>query len=133
MSDLVGFPDARRQSRASLLGTWLDGGTLGIYDGTRPATNGGAITTQVLLCEFELDDPAGEATDGVWTCDPLPDPGLNLADGTAAWARAVDALGGVVCDLDVGVPGSGAAVILDNASIVTGATTEIVSFTITET
>jgi hypothetical protein len=86
-----------------------------------------------LLCEITLDDPAGEAVDGVWTCDPLPEPGMNLADGTAAWVRAVDAADDVTCDLDVGTTGSGAAVILDNLDIVAGATTELVSFTITET
>jgi hypothetical protein len=133
MTDLVGFPTPRLQSRASLLGTWLDGATVGIYSGTRPAANGGAITDQVLLCEVTLDDPAGEAEDGVWTCSPLPDPGTNVADGTATWARVIDPLDDVVCDLDVGTTGSGAAVLLDNASIVSGATTEIVSFTITET
>lgn len=133
MTDLVGFATARLQSRASLFGTWLDGGTLGIYSGTRPATNGGAITDQVKLCELTLEDPAGSATDGVWTCSPLPDAAVNLQNGTASWARATDDAAAVVCDLDVGTTGSGAAVILSNLVMVAGATTEVVFFTITET
>lgn len=133
MTDLVGFTIARLQSRASLLGTWLDGGTLGIYSGTRPTANGGAITDQVKLCELTLDDPAGEATDGIWICDPIPDAAVNLQNGTASWARAKDDAAAVVCDLDVGTTGSGAAVILSNSVMVAGATTEVVSFTITET
>jgi hypothetical protein len=132
MSDLVGFAAARRQSRASLLGTWLDGGVINIYSGTRPATADTAITTQTLLCSIALDDPSGGAAGGVWTADPLPDPGMVLADGTAAWARLRDADDAAVCDLDVGVTGSGAALELSNLSLVSGAMVTPTSLTITE-
>lgn len=132
MTDVVGFSHDRLQARASLLGTWLDGGALALYSGTRPVPDGGAITDQVLLVSQTLASPAGEAVDGVWTCDLPLDPAMILASGTAAWARATDSLGGVVCDLDVGAEGSGAAVILANLALVAGAKIEITQFTIAE-
>jgi hypothetical protein len=132
MSDLVSFAGASRQSRASLLGTWLDGGTIDLYDAPRAADPDTAIETQILLCAIALDDPAGAAEDGVWTADPLPGQALILASGTPAWARVRDANGDVVADIDVGASGSGAALELDNLSLVAGAYLTPTSLTIVE-
>lgn len=131
MSNELAFADARRQARASLLGTWLDGGTVSLYTGTRPATPDTAITDQVLLAAFQLADPAGVATDGVWVGE-LSDPALILDTGTPTWARFRDDASGTVCDADVGATGSGAAVEVENTSFVEGAYASITSMTITE-
>ena len=122
MSDLLSFALARATSRASLLGTWLDGGFIDIYDGTRPVSADTAIDTQTLLCTIALADPAGAAASGVWTADPLPEAALCLTDGTAAWARIRDAADLVVCDLDVGLTGSGAALTINGLELASGAT-----------
>lgn len=131
MSDLLTFAAARRQSRANLHGTWLDGGTLEIYDGTRPTDPDTAVTDQVLLAVLDLPDPAGAATGGVFVGE-LPEQALAMADGTAAWARAYDDVGGVVWDADVGATGSGSAVEMDNVSLVSGAHIAVTAITITE-
>lgn len=131
MSDLIAFATARRQARASLHGTWLDGGTLEIYDGTMPADADTAPDTQVLLCTVDLPDPAGEATDGVFVGDAIEAAQIG-ADGSATWARAKDALGDTIGDYAVGTAGSGAAIIIDNAGLVSGALITITSFVITE-
>lgn len=128
---VVGFTTARKTSRANLLASWLDGGYLNLYDGIRPASNGGAITTQTLLATVTLPDPAGEVTDGVFTADAIADT-LILADGDAAWARAFDADDAIIADLDVGLNESEAAVWLDNLSLVTGGLVSVTSFVIAE-
>lgn len=131
MSGLLAFATARRQSRAALHGTWLDGGTLEIYSGTRPADPDTAVTDQVLLCAFTLPDPAGAAVDGIFDGEP-PDRAMIVADGTAAWARAYDDIDAVIWDADVGSSGSGNAVELDNVSLVSGAYVTVTALTITE-
>lgn len=131
MSDLLAFAVARRQARANLHLTWLDGGTLEIYSGTRPATPDTAITDQVLLCTFTLADPAGSATDGVFT-GTLPDPALVLEDGDATWARAKDDQDGTVWDADVGTTGSGAVVELNSASLVAGGYVTLTAISVEE-
>ena len=131
MSNELDFAAARKQSRASLLGTWLDGGTLILYTGTKPATPDTAITDQVLLATFVLADPAGTATDGVWTGE-LPDPALIMDTGTPTWGRFIDSTDGNVCDADVGATGSGAAIEVENTSFVSGAYASVTSMTITE-
>lgn len=131
MSDLIRFAAARRTARAELHAVWLDGGTLAVYTAPVPADADTAITTQTKLVEFELPDPSGEVEDGVLTADTIA-AALNLATGTAAWARARDALGAVVGDYDVGAVGSGAAIEMDNLSLVSGSLSTITSFVVTE-
>jgi hypothetical protein len=132
MSAQLGFAAARRQSRASLLAAWLDGGTISVYAGTRPASADDAITTQTLIAAFGLPTPAGSAADGVWTADPLPPNALILADGTATWARVRDSAAAVICDLDVGATDSGEALELDDTACVAGAYLIATALTITE-
>ena len=126
MSDLLTLSAVVRHSRASLLGTQLDGVTLSLYTGTRPADPDTAITDQVLLAEFTLADPSGTATDGVWTGE-LPDPVMILATGTPTWGRFAG-----VADADVGVTGSGEAIEVENTSFIEGAYASITSMVIAE-
>lgn len=131
MSDLIRFAAARRTARAELHSAWLDGGTLSIYTAPVPATPDTAITTQTKLAEFDLPDPFGVVTDGVLTADTIA-AAQNLATGTAAWARARDALGAVIGDYDAGAVGSGAAIEMDNLALVAGSLSTITSFVVTE-
>lgn len=126
MSNELQLAATVRQSRANLLGTQLDGGTLRLYTGTRPADPDTAVTDQVLLAEFSLSDPSGTATDGVWTGE-LPDPVMILATGTPTWGRFVG-----VADADVGVTGSGEAIEVENTSFVQGAYASVTQLVITE-
>ncbi|MDG4562556.1 MAG: hypothetical protein P9E88_14810 [Candidatus Competibacter sp.] len=131
MDDFVAFAAARRQSRGELVAGWLDGGTIKVYDGTRPATPDTVITSQTLLVIFELPDPAGTVTNGVWEADVI-DAAMIAATGTAAWARLFDATGAVIADLDVGLTDSDAALWLDNLSLVAGGLVTVTGLTIAE-
>jgi hypothetical protein len=131
MSDFIDFTTARKTSRATSLAGWLDGGTLRLYSGTRPASADDAITDQVLLLELEIPDPSGTVSDGVWTGAAVS-PGMIAATGTPTWGRYADTLDADVCDADVGIADSGAAIIVDNAIFVEGALATVVSQTITE-
>ena len=131
MSDILSFAVARATSRAELLETWLSGGTVKVYDGTRPATPDTAITAQVLLATFTLGSSAGTVTLGVWTANSIAS-ALVSADGSASWARIADSSGAVIADADVGATGSGALMILNNTSLVSGGYVSVVSFTLTE-
>lgn len=133
MSTAVGFATARKQSRAATHLGWFDTGTIKLYTASRPATADTAISAQVLLATITLPSPAGTATAGVITFNAAGiDPAMIVADGTAAWARCADSSSGVIEDLDVGLSGSGAALILDNLDLVTGGLVSVVSLTITE-
>lgn len=131
MSNLIRFAAARRTFRGALHAAWLDGGTLEVYTEPVPAGADTAITTQTKLVEFDLPDPAGAVSDGVFTGAAVPG-ALSLANGAAAWARARDAIGAAVGDYDVGAVGSGEAIEMDNLSIVAGSLSTITSFVVTE-
>jgi hypothetical protein len=132
-TDVVGLTTARKTARAALVGGWFDGGSLKFYTAPRPASNGGAITEQTLLNSTPMATPAGSASSGAWTCSPLPSATMNVATGTAAWARGFASDDSIIGDFDVGIADSPApAIVLDNASLVQGAELEILSFVLTE-
>lgn len=131
MSNILGFATARRTSRGELLAGWLAGGEIWILDGTRAATADTAITTQKKLVTFEIADPSGTVTNGVFT-GTNPAVALVAETGTAAWARVVDSSSGTVFDADVGVTSSGAVIEIDNLSLVEGSYCTITSFVLTE-
>jgi hypothetical protein len=129
--DFIAFTLARRESRGELTAAWLDGGRIVLYDAPRPATADTAITTQTALVGFDLASPAGVVTDDVFAAT-LPDPAICDHSGTAAWARAYDASAAPIADLDVGLSGSGAALLLDNLSLVEGGQVTLTGFLIAE-
>lgn len=131
MSNILGFAVARRTSRGELLAGWLDGGEIQIYDGTRAADADTAIGAQVNLVTFEIADPSGTVTNGVFTGADFA-VAMVAESGTATWARIVDASAGTICDADVGITGSGAVIELDNLSLVEGGYCTITSFVLTE-
>lgn len=131
MSNILGFAAARKTARAGLLASWLDGGEIRVYSGARPATADTAITTQTLLVTFAIPDPAGDVADDIFTGDAI-DAAMIAATGVAAWARVVDSATGAVFDADVGTPGSGALLQLDNLNLVQGGYCTVTSFTVTE-
>ena len=131
MSNELAFAVARAQARASLHGTWLDGGSVKLYTAPKPANPGEEVSTQTLLCAFPLPDPAGAAVDGFFIGE-IPPPALILQTGTPLWARSFDATGTVIWDADVGETGSGAAVEVDNLNLVQGAYANVTSITIAE-
>lgn len=106
-------------------------GKIRIYDGTQPAGPGTAVSTQVLLAEFTLEDPAfGSAATGVATLDASPVLSTTgLAASTATWFRALDSNSVAYIDGSAGT--SGTDIILNTATISVGVTVEISAGTIT--
>ncbi len=131
MSNILGFTTARRTSRGELLASWLDGGEIRIYNGARPATANSAIDTQTLLVTFEVANPSGTVTNGVFT-GTNPAAAMIVATDTAAWARVVDSSAATVFDADVGLTGSGAVIEINSVILIEGGYCTITSLVLTE-
>jgi len=101
---------------------------LRIYDGSRPAT-GGAATT--LLAELTCNATfAPAASSGVLTLNAIAADASANATGTATWFRIVQS-DGTTHVMDGSAGTSGTDLVLNTASIVTGANVSISSATIT--
>lgn len=126
---------AARNAACDAVVDLIDGGasfgTIKIYDGTQPAGPGTAISSQVLLATFTLEDPAfGSASTGVATLDATPILSTTgLAASTATWFRAADSNAVAVLDGSAGT--SGTDLILNTATISVGVTVECSAGTIT--
>ena len=106
-------------------------GSLVYYDGTRPATGGAA--TNVLASQPLPEPVAADAAGGVLTFDPVSDVNAT-GDGTCTWARVLDGDGNFVMDLDVGLSGSGADIIVNTTTFSSaggGSNVSVASATIT--
>jgi len=107
-------------------------GLLRVYNGTRPANPGTAITTQTMLVELTCNATAfaPAASGGVLTANAISN-GTAAATGTASWFRLFQSNGTTaIIDGDVGM--SGSDLNLNNTSIATGQTVSVTSFTDTE-
>ena len=115
-------------AEADALARLLDNGYRRIYDGSKPANAGTAITSQVLLAELRFANPSAPAADdGVLTFTINPDTEAN-ANGTASWFRDFQANGTtVVMDGTVGT--SDANLNLSTTTIVAGQQVAITSAT----
>jgi len=105
---------------------------LRVYNGTRPADPGTAITTQTMLVELTCNATAfaPAASGGVLTANAISN-GTAAATGTASWFRLFQSNGTTaIIDGDVGM--SGSDLNLNNTSIATGQTVSVTSFTDTE-
>ncbi|MFN8745135.1 MAG: hypothetical protein ACK5ZN_09170 [Phycisphaerales bacterium] len=103
-----------------------------IYNGTRPANVGTAITSQTMLVELTCNATAfaAAAASGVLTANAISN-GTAAATGTASWFRLFQSNGTTaIIDGDVGT--SGSDLNLNNTSIATSQTVSVTSFAITE-
>lgn len=108
-------------------------GKVRVYSGSRPAGPDTAVTSQTLLLEFTLADPAfGAASNGVITLDADPDLSTTgLAAGTATWARFLDSDNVAAIDCKVSTSGGGGDLILSTAAVSVGLTVTITDGTVT--
>lgn len=105
-------------------------GTLRIYDGTKPAGPGTAITDQNLLAELTFSDPAfGNASNGVATASAITQDSSANASGTASWFRILDSDATAILDGTVGT--SGADLNLVTTTITATQPVQISSLTVT--
>lgn len=109
----------------------LADGYLRIYDGTQPNWPDDAVTTQTLLAELRLGNPAfGAAVDGVAMANVIAGEDSAIG-GTPTWYRALKSDGtSPVQDGSVGT--SGTTLVLDMATIPSGATVDVGSWEYTQ-
>lgn len=104
-------------------------GLLRIYDGTRPANPGTAITSQTKLAELTCGTPFAPASSGgVVTANAITTNNA-IATSTASWFRLTTSGGTAVIDGDVGT--SGSDLNLNTTSIVSGGPVAVTSFVLT--
>lgn len=91
-------------------------GYLHIYTSPAPVTAGGEPPQEsVLLCGLALPYPSVTTyADGVLSLTPSSSPVMATVTGECAWARFTTHQGLWVADLDIGLSGSGAALVLHN-------------------
>jgi hypothetical protein len=106
----------------------LNGGTLAIFDGPRPATADVTPTDQRLLAKLTFGEPAYiPAVHGVATANEIAPDIFAEATGTATWFRAFTRGGAAVFDGSIG-----ADLNLDNVEITEGALVFINGLTYTQ-
>lgn len=108
---------------------------LRVYSGTRPTNIGDALTTQVLLVEYDFPDPAfGNAT-GV-TAGAQADSNITgqtkagLATDTATFFQIIDGNGAVLIDGTVSNPAGSGDLKISSTAVTTGIDVEVVSLTL---
>ena len=109
----------------------FDSGYIRVYDGTQPATGGGAITTQVLLAELRFSATAfGSASGGTITANSITSDSSADASGTPSWARVLKSDGStVILDGSAGI--SNVDFLVNAATINSGQVVTITGCTIT--
>jgi hypothetical protein len=129
--------NALRSAQANAVTALIDAGSgagkCRIYNGTRPAGPGTAVTTQTLLAQFTLADPSfAAAVNGVITLDATPQlTATGVGAGTATWARFCDSDDTAVIDCKVSGSGGGGDLILNTTTISVGLDLSITAGTIT--
>jgi len=119
-----------------LLDAGAGAGKLRVYDGAQPAGPDTAVTTQNLLVEWVLGDPAfGDAVDanpgGRATANAIATVAAAIT-GTAAWCRALDSNNVAIIDGSVTATGGGGDLTLNSISIVEAVNQSITSWTVTQ-
>lgn len=129
----IGLKTSIRTARAGLIVDAIDAdspanpGTLKLYTAPQPAT-GAAVGAATLLGTLEFAEPCGTVTNGTLTFSAIVADTAADNDGAAVWARVADGAGVHVMDMTVGAVGSGADIIMNNTSVVTGGEISITDF-----
>ena len=106
-------------------------GKIRIYDGTQPANANTAVSTQTLLAELPLSDPATpSASSGTLTFSAITNDSSADATGAATWARVLDSDNNAIFDCDVSSTVGSGTLKLNTTSIASGGPVAITSFTI---
>lgn len=132
MANNFDISNAAASAAADAVTSLVDGGTLRIYSGTKPAGPDSALSGNTLLAELTFGNPAfGSASNGVATANGITADSSANATGTASFFRAFASDGTTaVFDGEVGTTGSDLN--LNSTSISSGAEVSISSFTYTQ-
>lgn len=103
---------------------------LEIYDGSIPASMGGAIS-DTLLATLTLTATVGSESGGVITFDAITEDSSADASGDAGWCRVLDRDGNEAAYFTISETGGGGEIQFNSTSIVVGAPVAVSSLTVT--
>jgi hypothetical protein len=121
---MFGFRSSRRArcEISAALAALIEGHSpprLVFYDGEMPASADEPVDQEILACLYLRTPAFWVDGDGALTACPI-DPRRGLIAGMPTWARFLDGDGNAVFDVDVGLPHTDAALILDRPVSVQG-------------
>ena len=103
---------------------------LEIYDGSIPASMGGAIS-DTLLATLTLTATAATESGGVITFDTITEDSSADASGDAGWCRVLDREGDEAVYFTISAAGGSGEIQFNSISIVAGAPVAVSSMTVT--
>lgn len=115
-----------RSDMMSALLPHLAGGTIKIYNGTKPAALGAPSGT--LLATLTMGSPAGTVSSGVLTIGSVTQTNSSHVNGTPTFIRFSTSGGTVVADIDIG---SGAGNVQFTGTVVNGQNVTVTGLTLT--
>lgn len=104
----------------------IAGGTIKIYNGTKPAALGAPSGT--LLATLTLGSPAGTVSSGVLTIGSVTQNNSNHVNGAPTFVRFSNSGGTAVADVDIG---SGAGNLQFSGTVANGQNVTVTGLTIT--
>lgn len=118
---------AARSARMTALLGLIPGGTIKLYNSTKPAALGAPGGT--LLATLTLGSPAGTESGGVLTIGSVTQTNSSHVNGTPTFARFSNSGGTAVADVDIG---SGAGTISFTGTVANGQNVTVTGLTITD-
>jgi hypothetical protein len=115
-----------RSDMMSALLPHLAGGTIRLYNGTKPAALGAPSGT--LLATLTMGSPAGTVSSGVLTIGSVTQTNTSHVNGTPTFVRFSTSGGTVVADIDIG---SGAGNVPFTGTVVNGQNVTVTGLTLT--
>ena len=131
MANDFDITNAAANAAANAVTALVNGGSLRIYSGTKPATPDDALSGNTLLAQLSFGATAfGSAANGVSTANAIASDTSADATGTASFFRAHNSSGTAVFQGTCGT--SNADLVLSSTSISSGGTVEVTSLTYTQ-
>lgn len=118
---------AARSARMAALLALIPGGSIKLYNGSKPASLGAPGGT--LLATLTLGSPAGTESGGVLTIGSVTQSNGSHVAGTPTFARFSNSGGAAVADVDIG---SGAGTISFTGTVVNGQNVTVTGLTMTD-
>lgn len=132
MANDFDISNAAASAAANAVTALVNGGTLRIYSGTKPASVDTALSGNTLLAQLTFGNPAfGSASNGVAAANAITADSSADATGTAAFFRAF-ASNGSTAVFDGTCGTANADLVLSSTSISTGGEVSVSSLTYTQ-
>lgn len=123
--------NARLQALLDAIDMGAGDSVISFYTAPQPV-GGGAVTSQTLLASCALFTPSGSVANGIMTFNAISDEMAVKSNGVAEWCRIFDGDGNFILDMDCGLSGSGAIMILDDINLNAGGKVSVIGGQIVE-